>query len=161
MAEKITAYGRVNGKVKFQYGPQTFNADWGGVFTALEIANMLTKIPKVNLGKSKVPIRKLGKKVESLNLRLWLERLEMSLIGLNLHSLMISGTIKKWYWVDEVLPSQIIMFTGQRPSQLITHALVKMGLNKWGVVMQLTLALSEFSSKATSGQHSVSVFIDL
>jgi hypothetical protein len=42
MAEKITFYGRANGQVKLTYGPKQFNADWGGAFTAFEIANLLT-----------------------------------------------------------------------------------------------------------------------
>ena len=164
MAEKIQVYGRVNGKVQFQYGPKTFNADWGGAFTALEIANLMTKLPKVPIGKrTPAKIRRIGRAAEKVNLLLWLERLELSLIGLDLNSLMINATNVRRLWVDKILPNQLITFAGKgkRPSLLVADALARMGLSKWGIVKELTLALSEFDLKATSGKRSVSVFITI
>ena len=164
MAEKIRVYGRVNGKVQFRYGPKNFDADWGGAFTALEIANLMTKLPKVNVGKrTPVKIRRVGAAAEKVNLLMWLERLDLSLFGLDLDSMMINATNVRRLWVDKIFPSQIITFPGKKkgPILLVADALVKMGLKKWGIVKQLTVALSEFDDKATSGKRSVSVFITL
>ena len=164
MAEQITFYGRVNGQVKFTYGPKQFNADWGGAFTALEIANVLTKLPKVNIGK-RTPkiIRRVGSAAEKVNLQMWMERLEDVLISLDLDSLMINATKVNRLWVDKILPSQLIRFSGnsQRPSKLVGNALCEMGLNYWGVVQELTVAMSEFDLKATAGKRSASAFITI
>ena len=161
MAEKIAFYGRVNGQHKFTFGPKQFNADWGGVFTALEIANLLTKLPRVNIGK-RTPrkIIRAGSVTEKVNLQIWMERLELVLTSLDLDLLMINATKVNRLWADKILPSQLIRFSGnsQRPSKLVGDALCKMGLNYWGVVKELTVAMSEFDSKATTGKRAASVF---
>jgi hypothetical protein len=164
MAEKIVFYGRVNGQVKFTYGPKQFNADWGGAFTALEIANLLTKLPKVNIGKrTPIIIRRVGSAAEKVNLQMWMERLELALISLDLDSLMINATKVNRMWVDKILPSQVIRFSGknQSPSKRVGDALCKMGLNYWGVVQELTVAMSEFDSKTTTGNRSASAFFTI
>ena len=157
MVEKILFYGKLNEQVKFTYGPKTFNADWGGAFTALELANLLTKLPKVSMGKrTPIMIRRSGKAAEKVNLQMWMERLELVLISLDLNSLFINATKVNTLWVDKILPSQLVTFSGQsqRPSKVVGDALCKMGLNYWGVVQELTVAMSEFDSKATTGKRS-------
>lgn len=164
MAEKIVVYMRENGQFKYTYGPKQFNADWGGAFTALEIANLVTKLPKVSIGKrTPMKIRSAGRAVEKVNLQMWMERLEMVLISLNLDSLMINVTKTKWLNVDKILPSHSIWFSGknQRPSMLVGQALCDMKLNYWGVIQELTVAMSEFDSLTTTGKLSASVFFTI
>lgn len=164
MAETIVFYGRVNGKVQFTYGPRHFNASWGGAFTALEIANLLTKLPKAPIGKrTPIIIKSVGNAAEKVNLNLWIERLELSLISLDLDALMINATKVSPMWVDKILPSQLIKLKGknQRPSMVVGDALCKMGLNHWGIVKELTVAMSEFDSKTSTGNRSASVSITI
>jgi hypothetical protein len=155
--------------VKFQYGPKTFSANWGGVFTALEIAHLLQFIPAVVAGHGlpgkaaevvaedipKTRPARSGSAAEKLNLRLWLERLEQGVFDLS--SLLIHGTITRRLWVDQILPSQRVDFvdTRKRPSQLVADALVTMGLNHWGIVKEMALALSEFDLEAAKGRRSM------
>ena len=163
MAERIRVYGRVDGKVQFQYGPKKFDADWGGAFTALEILNLLSKLRKVPIGgRTPIVIRKVGGAVQKQSLLSWLGRFDSVLVTLGLDSLAISATNVRWYWTDAVLPSQLVTFAGtEKPSLLIAEALLKMGLRKWGVVKALTVALSEFDSRSRpeGAKLSVSVFI--
>jgi hypothetical protein len=162
MSDVMLAYGRVDGQVEFQYGPKSFSADWGGVFTALDIANLATKLPKVSVGK-RTPraVDRSGKLASRVSHLMWIERLEMSLISLDLNSMMINATKSHIMWIDKVLPSQLIIFSGQGkgPSELIADALVRIGLNKWGVLQQLTLVADEFDQVASGGTRSLSVFI--
>jgi hypothetical protein len=164
MAEKIIFYGRSNGQLKFSYGPKTFYADWGGAFTALEIANLIAKLPRVNIG-SRTPMKiyKIGSAVEKVNLQLWLERLELGLAFLDLEALMINAKKVNPLWVDNILPSKMIKFSSKSPmpSKLVCDALCKMRLNYWGVVKELTVAISEFGSKVTSGKQTASVFFTI
>jgi hypothetical protein len=163
MADKIEVYGRVDGNVQFQYGPKIFSADWGGAFMAMEIANMLTRLPRVPIGK-RTPrvVLRAGASAQKANLLLWLERLEESLIMLELNSLMINATRVHHLWIDTILPSELITFgKDTSPSLLVAEALVSMRLNKWGIVQQLTLALAGFEDVATRGKRSASVFITL
>ena len=162
MAEKIVFYGRVNGKVRFKYGPRKFSANWGGAFTAMEIVNLITKLPKVPLTKhTPILVKATGSAAEKVNHQMWLNRLESSLISLDLVYLGISATKVNRFWVDKVLPSRYIRFAGkrQKPSLILAKTLHKMGLNHWGVLKELTAAMSEFDSKiTTTGTRAASVF---
>lgn len=174
MAETIEVYGRVGGKLRFRYGPKSFYADWSGAFTALEIANLINKIPAVVKGNllaraaklvakdtPKTRAKRAGAVAEKVNLHMWLERLELSFLLLGVDHMMISAKDEKLLWVDKVIPSQLIVFSGRRPSQLVADALLRMGLNKWGIIKELTLALDQFDDKGSTGNGkcSVSVFI--
>jgi hypothetical protein len=175
MAEKVVAFGHIAGQPKFQYGPKTFSASWGGAFTALEIAHLMQFIPALAGGHGvagkaaevvaedtpKTRAARGGRVAEKVNLLLWLERLELSLFDLN--AVMIHGTIVRPLWVDKILPSQRIDFadTRKRPSQLVADGLVTMDLNKWGIVKEMALALSEFDLKTARGRRSVSFFFTL
>jgi hypothetical protein len=161
MADTFELYGRIDGKIVFTYGPKKFTADWGGVFTAFEIANYLTKVPKVTMGTSEVPFRRIGTIIEKTNLKMWLERLNLTLWSLKLDSLLINGTDERSFWPDKILPTQQVTFLDHAcaPLEPVTEALIRMGLNKWGIVQELTNALSEFEGKATGGRRSATVTV--
>lgn len=157
MAEKIVFYGKVDGQNVYTYGPKAFDADWSGAFTAMEISNLLTKLPKVTTGKRMpIVIRRSGRAAEKANLKMWMERFECVLLSLNLDHFLINATKVNRLWVDKVFPSQLLTFSGnsQRTSRIIGDALCRMGLNYWGVVQQLTLAMSGFDSKEATGKRS-------
>ena len=164
MSETMEVYGRISGSVYYHFGPKEFDADWGGAFTALEIMNLPTSW--FSLGQAigsggPGTLSQSGAAAESLSLRRWLQLLQATLISPSLNSIMISGTNERSLWVDEVLPSQLIVLSGasEPPSKLIANALVRMRLSKWGIVRQLTLALSEFQTRRGRGNRSVSVFL--
>lgn len=164
MSEVMEMNGIIGGSVYHHFGPKKFNADWGGAFTALEIISLPTSW--FSLGQAvgsggPGTISQTGSVAESMNLKRWLQLLQATLISPSLDSMMISGTNERLLWVDEVLPSQLIVFSksGEPASKLIANALVKMKLNKWGIIRQLTIALSEFQIKRGSGHRSACVFL--
>ena len=159
MADTFQLYGRKDGKPVFEYGPKKFSADWGGVFTAFEVVNKLTKRSKGALGTSQAPMRRIGKIAEKTNLAMWMERLNMILSSLNLDNLFINATDVNFILPDKVLPSQLVTFDGHSaaPAEPVAKALIKMGLNKWGVVKELTAALSKFEGEVKEGRLSATV----
>lgn len=160
-AATFEAYGRIDGQVVYHYGPKSFYPDWGGAFTALEVANILTKLPKVSVGKrTPIKIRRSGKIAEAVNALAWLERLESCTFDVDY--LAINGTKGKRS-IDEILPSQLLKLStfNDRPSKLVADALIKMGVNKWGVVQQVTIALCEFDLKKKTGIRGLSCFVTI
>ena len=160
MADTFQLIGRSNGKAKFSYGPKKFSANWGGVFTAFQIANFLAKRTKGRFEASKGPMRRIGKIVEKRQLKAWLERLSGVLFDLKLDNMLINATDVNLVFPDKILPSQLITFDGyDDPVEPVANALIRMKLNHWGVVKELTRALSEFSAKGIPGKHSATVSI--
>ena len=160
MSSQIEVYGRVGTNVEYQYGPRQFSPDWGGVFTALDIVKLLTAIPKVPTSKrSNIKAEASGKVAEQANRQMWLERLEAVLLELKLRYLMVNATITHWHKPDEMLHSQSVVFSGdsKTPALAVAEVLARMNLNKWGILKEITAALSDADEKLTS----VSVFMRL
>lgn len=158
----IEAYGRMNGKVKFHYGPRRFNSSWGGAFTALQIAQMLQRQKTKKAAKTKSA--KAGKITEARNLELWLERLQTSFVSQNAPDhMMLSGVEERLFWITRILRSQLINFgaPGTDPATQIAEALKEMELNRWGFVKELCLIVDGFDRVGGSGIRGMSVFITI
>lgn len=158
----IEAYGRLNGKVKYHYRPRRFYSGWGGAFTALQIAQMLQRQKTKKAAKTKPA--KAGKIAEARNLALWLERLQTSFVSQTAPDhMLLSGVKERSYWIDSILPSQLINFTAPsvEPATQIAEALEKMGLNRWGFIKELCLIVDGFDRIGGSGVRGITVFITI
>ena len=158
----IEAYGRLNGNVKYRYGPKRFDSSWSGVFTALQIAQMLQR-QKTKKAAKTTPAKS-GVIAEARNLETWLERLQTSFVSERAPDhMMISGVEERLFRIDRILPSQLIRLAapGTDPATQIAAALEQMGLNRWGVVKELCLVLDGFDGVPGSGIRGMTVFITI
>jgi hypothetical protein len=158
----IEAYGRLNGSVKYHYGPRRFDSSWGGAFTALQVAQMLQR--QKTKKATKTSPAKAGTIAEARNLEAWLERLQTSFVSQRApDQMMISGVKERLFLVDRVLPSQLISFTapGTDPATQVAGALERMELGRWGVVKELCLVLDGFDGVPGTGIRGMTVFITI
>lgn len=163
MTDRIEIHGRVNGVPKFHYGPRNFDSDWGGVFTAFEIANYMTKLPKVTMGKrSPTVFRRVGRIVEKRNLQKMLSLFHVTIVALPIDRIDLWCNQKRWDLTDKIHTTRSVESASN--STLvdgIIQALIKMDLNKWGIVGALATAFSSYDHVKITGRLSASVFITL
>ncbi|MFM0198586.1 hypothetical protein PQR53_01755 [Paraburkholderia fungorum] len=175
----VIAHCRVDGSIKYTYGPFKFNTDWGGTFKALEIANYLEKIsissPEIGsletgaelvtnieltnpdasdwlLSTTSAKYRNapgVTDKAENVAFRGLLRDLEY--LTMDLEHLQISMETVKRLTGNDFDGQMIRLGTGQgkRPALLISEALVDMQIGGWPYLRQIVRALGKFAEVST------------
>ena len=97
----VIAFGRVDGKIGHQYGPKSFDKDWNGVFTGLQIASLLTKLPKAPISKRTTPgIGAAGRVTQAVKKELLLEHLRS--LTLDIDHILITKEVPHLVWPNEL-----------------------------------------------------------
>jgi hypothetical protein len=165
----VTAFGRVDGKVEYQYGPKTFDLDLRNMFRAIDFMRLLQKIPtsmplttgvaKKLVPKSKLPdIGKLEKVADDTSREMLFR--ELLVLASEIEYLLVSKNSINRIMPDE-LSAKTLPFSESPEEGLKTLAnyLSELGLNTWGVLRQINLALAGFSDKtsAENGRYSMTI----
>jgi len=161
---KIIAYGRLNGKVQYQYGPKNFDENWDSVFKAIENIAILQKIPTspnwAGVAKKIVPksprpgIMKMGAAAQETKLELLRDELVLSLM--DMESMSISKETVNWLGPND-LSYKFLHFSESAEEQntpMLEKHLVEIGMYSWGTIAQICTALASFQSEtAGDGGH--------
>jgi hypothetical protein len=150
----VIAFVRVGGNVVHQYGPKSFDKDWNGAFTGLQIVNLLAKLPKAPISEQKTPldIRAAGRVAQAAKKEMLLE--ELRALTLNVDHILVTKEVTHWVWPDE-LSSEFLHLASapEEPVVILTNGLKRMGLNTWGILNQICLALATFEAAPGDGGH--------
>jgi hypothetical protein len=153
----VIAFGRVAGKFVYQYGPRSFAKDWGGVFKGLEITRILLSLPHAKHTPHEVleasHIHEAGKVAQGLKRDLLIR--DLSILTPEIAHFIIEKEIVHLLRADES-SREVLIFSPapEEPVILLTNCLSKMGLNTWGVLYQICMALAKFTGQSLSdGNH--------
>jgi len=165
----VIAFGRVSGNATFQYGPKVFDLDWGGVFTSLQIISIVSALPKgLHLAEAhEIPgalveahhIHGAGKVAHDTAKDLLVNNLQY--LTLEIATLGIQKHIAHWWGPNENSFTLLHLSTAVDPIALLVNNLSNMGLNTWGVLRQICLAISNFTSTDPGSNLSMSFFFTL
>jgi hypothetical protein len=156
----VIAFGRINGKVEYQYGPKTFDLDLKNVFRAIDFMRLLQKIPtslpltagvaKKLVPKSQLPnIAKLEKMTDDIAREMLLK--ELLVLANEIEYILISKNSLNRFTPDQ-LSARTLPFS-QSPEEavkMLANYLSEIGLNTWGVLRQICLALAGFTEETTA-----------
>jgi hypothetical protein len=169
--ESVIAFGRINGTPGFQYGPKTFDKDWSRTFKALSIANVVQKFVtehsllslehaaenarEVITNKyTEPPDFDVAEVAQAVKAEELLQSAEV--LCLDLDYLSISKETNHLMRASSV-NAQTILFSssqGRRPTELLADALEELGLEGWGYMRQIVLALAQFEVR-TEGRDGI------
>jgi hypothetical protein len=165
----VIAFGRVNGKVEYQYGPKVFDLDLRNMFRAIDFMRLLQKIPtslplmtgvaKKLVPKSKLPdIAKLEKVADDTAREMLFS--ELLILASEIEYVLISKNSVNSLMPDE-LSAKTLPFSQstEEALKMLANYLSEIGLNTWGVLRQINFALAGFTDKmsAKNGSHSMTI----
>jgi hypothetical protein len=149
----VIAFVRVGGKMVHQYGPKSFDKDWNGVFTGFQIINLLTKLPKAPISKRTSPgIGAAGRVAQAAKKEMLLE--ELRALTIDVDHILITKEVTHLVWPDERSSEFLHLASApEEPVVILTNGLKRMGLNTWGVLNQICLALATYEAVPGDGGH--------
>jgi len=143
------------------FGPRSFAKDWRGVFKGLEITRILLSLPHAqhtphevleSIGEAS-HIHEAGKVAQRLKRDLLIR--DLSIRTLEIPHFIIEKEIVHLLRADES-SREVLIFSAapEEPVILLTNCLSKMGLNTWGFLYQICMALAKFTGQSLSdGNH--------
>jgi hypothetical protein len=171
----VVAFGRVGGVASYQYGPRKFSKDWGGVFTALAIMDILERVTtsSTNILHAVADVAgnvytdppssgDVAEYAQQLKSEMLLASLEFAVLDIE-HIQVTTETLN--LFKGNAIKSKFFRFeatVGVRPARFVADGLVEMSLNSWGYLNQITLALCRFNDQPKNGSHRcMSVFFTM
>lgn len=154
----VIAFGHVISGEPFQYGPLKFEPNWNGLFTALEIGEHVQKLAvsfEDGIGGAAKDIAgnsvtvpwpsKASERAQDFNR----DRLLLSLEQYALHLEHMRITLEK---KGRIRDERYVRF-GDAPAEQVGDALIEMGLNGWGYVREIVMAMIKFSAVGDEDAH--------
>jgi hypothetical protein len=162
--ERVLAFLRVNGRFSYQYGPKSFDMNWNGAFTALEVIDRISRWRTGVKGAlpSKRAFGSAGGTTQALKKSMLIEELETVFATQNVDHMYIVKEVKHRLAPCDCSARFVQFSPREQAMAFLTRSLSDMSLNQWGVLQQICLALSSFPAAESEADHlCMSIFFNL